>query len=155
MLYFSFFHSFFCCHFIFMGGDFPRIQVVQRDYLNPTLGSLTGPSLEIRSPRRWDYAICRALNLTPSPPPPPPPEKLLCSRTLKFGHPCKLYLTFKWKPMMHDYDILKCIQWQMEKKMKINILPIWMWIMSLLHKAQQWKLLRIICNNFIFAFFFA
>ena len=42
-------------------GNFPRIQVVQRDYLNPTLGSLTGLFLEFRSPGRWDYAICWAL----------------------------------------------------------------------------------------------
>ena len=42
-------------------GNFPRIQVVQLDYLNPTLGSQTGPFLEVRYPRRWDYAICRAL----------------------------------------------------------------------------------------------
>ena len=39
-------------------GNFPRIQVVQRDYLNPTLGSPTGLFLEFRSPGRWDYAIC-------------------------------------------------------------------------------------------------
>ena len=43
-------------------GNFPRIQVVQRDYLNPTLGSPTGLFLEFRSPGRWDYAICWALN---------------------------------------------------------------------------------------------
>ena len=42
-------------------GNFPRIQVVQRDYLNPTLGSPTGLFLEFRSPGRWDYAICWAL----------------------------------------------------------------------------------------------
>ena len=39
-------------------GNFPRIQVVQRDYLNPTLGSPTGLFLEFRSSGRWDYAIC-------------------------------------------------------------------------------------------------
>ena len=33
----------------------------QRDYLNPTLGSLTVLFLEFRSPGRWDYAICWAL----------------------------------------------------------------------------------------------
>ena len=43
--------------------NFPRIQVVQRDYLNPTLGSPIGPFfLEFRSPGRWDSAICRALS---------------------------------------------------------------------------------------------
>ena len=42
-------------------GNFLRIQVVQRDYLNPSLGSPRGLFLEFRSPRRWDYAICRAL----------------------------------------------------------------------------------------------
>ena len=44
-------------------GNFPRIQVVQRDYLNPTLGSLTVLFLEFRSPGRWDCAICWALVL--------------------------------------------------------------------------------------------
>ena len=44
-------------------GNFPRIQVVRRDYQNPTLGSPTGLFLEFRSPRRWDYAICRALSI--------------------------------------------------------------------------------------------
>ena len=39
-------------------GNFPRIQVVKRDYLNPTLGSPTGLFLENRSPGRWDYAMC-------------------------------------------------------------------------------------------------
>ena len=33
----------------------------QRDYLNPTLGSLTGLFLEFRSPGRWEYAVCWAL----------------------------------------------------------------------------------------------
>ena len=42
-------------------GNFPRIQLVQRDYLNPTSGSPIGLFLEIRSPGRWDYAICWAL----------------------------------------------------------------------------------------------
>ena len=41
--------------------NFPRIQVVQLDYLNPILGRPTGLFLEVRSPRGWDYAICRAL----------------------------------------------------------------------------------------------
>ena len=34
-------------------GNFPGIQVVPRDYLNPTLGSLKGLFLEFR----WDYAM--------------------------------------------------------------------------------------------------
>ena len=38
-------------------GNFSRI----RDYLNPTLGSLTGLFLVFRSPGRLDYAICWAL----------------------------------------------------------------------------------------------
>ena len=42
-------------------GYFPRIQVAQRDYLNSTISSPTGLFLEFRSPGRWDYAICRAL----------------------------------------------------------------------------------------------
>ena len=45
----------------FSGKNFLSIQVVQRDYLNPSLGSPTGLFLEFRSPGRWDYAICRAL----------------------------------------------------------------------------------------------
>ena len=44
-----------------LDGNFLRIQVVQRDYLNPSLGSPTGLFWEIRSPGRWDYAICWAL----------------------------------------------------------------------------------------------
>ena len=54
-----------CYIFLFLGtilvGNFLRIQVVERDYLNPSLGSPTGLFLEFRSPGRWDYAICRAL----------------------------------------------------------------------------------------------
>ena len=60
MLYFSFFVV---CSLPFCSvlvGNFPRNQVVQWDYLNST-GSLTVPSLEVRSPRRPDYSICRAL----------------------------------------------------------------------------------------------
>ena len=59
MLYYSFLGT-------ILVGNFLRIQVVQRDYLNPSLGSPTGLFLEFRSPRRWDYAICRALYLRAS-----------------------------------------------------------------------------------------
>ena len=37
----------------FFAINFPRTHVVLWDYLNPTLGSPTGPFL-VRSPRRWD-----------------------------------------------------------------------------------------------------
>ena len=50
-----------CCSILV--GNFPRIQIVQWDYLNPTLGSPKGPFLEFRSPGRWDYAICRTLHM--------------------------------------------------------------------------------------------
>ena len=53
--------TFFATILYCFSGELARIQVVQRDYLNPTLGSLTGLFLEFRSPWRWDYAICWAL----------------------------------------------------------------------------------------------
>ena len=58
---FLFFFLVFSLPFCIYGGNFPRLQVFQRDYLNLTLSSPKGPFLEVRSPRRWDYAICRAL----------------------------------------------------------------------------------------------
>ena len=53
MLYFSFFKLPFCSILV---GNFLRIQVVQRDYLNPSLGSSTGLFLGIQISR--EMGLC-------------------------------------------------------------------------------------------------